>query len=87
MLAKIDKNFIVDNGRCRPSDVVNLFPEEEVIYISETADMLDVLIIAGIYKNRAEAFLKWKHAVYIPYGFTTYRKIEEENHMLSIYNP
>lgn len=87
MAIKINKNFIVDNGKGLAADRDTFFPEEDVTYISEKADMLDVLVIAGIYKTRLEALDKWKKNIFIPDGFTMYRNIESEHHMVCVYNP
>lgn len=84
---QINKNFIVDNGHGLPNDKDEYFPEEEVIFISEKADMFDVLVVAGIYKTKMEARAEWTGSRIIPKGFNLYRNIGRDHHMLAILNP
>lgn len=83
----INKNFIVDNGKAKESDAIEYFADEDVITVSDKADMHDLLVLSGIYKSKSEAKKKWKATDrIIPKGFSMYRKVEGIN-MISILNP
>lgn len=84
----MDYNFIVINGNNEERDKKLFFDDEDIIFISNEADMFDVLVIAKLFKSKSEARKNWKRTGKdIPKGFTCLERLGMLKHNIYILNP
>ena len=83
-------NVIIRSDRVKLEDRVNLFPNEEVVFVfdPEDKDMFDLLIILGVFKSRGQARQNWKKTGReIPTGWSQFTGLGRFRKELCIWNP
>jgi len=79
-------NVIVDNGNVREEDKEDLFGDEEVVLVSTTTSIFDLLITLGAFQSKSQARKNWKHGKETPPGFSEFFVGKRKRH-LTIWNP
>ena len=84
-------NVIVDNGNSDPRDLWifandNGMNDEEVMVISTTFDIFDLLLMLKAFLSKGQARKNWKHGDRIPDGWSEF-KVGKFKHCLCIWNP
>jgi hypothetical protein len=83
-------NIIIRSKHVRLEDRVNLFPDEEVVFVFDPGqkDMYDLLVILGMFKNKSQARKNWKKTGRdIPTGWTELTRLGKHRRELHIWNP
>jgi len=84
-------NVIVDNGNSDPKDLWlfaddNGVNDQEVMVVSPTVDIFDLLLMLRVFPSKGQARKNWKYGTIIPDGWSEF-KIGKFKHHLCMWNP
>ena len=83
--ARIEANFIVDNGNLRGDEETIFFQGETCRHVPEGTDMLNLLCMMGVFQSRGQARKNWtRTGPVILEGFTDLCGIGKLRHRLTV---